>query len=98
MRSWLEAAHAMADAAAQHVQSESSRASEYVSAAKSLLGVYGPELVQDCVQIHGGIGVTFDHDLHLYLRRVVIGSHLLGTVSDHRQRLATILERKSAPE
>jgi alkylation response protein AidB-like acyl-CoA dehydrogenase len=94
MRAWLEAAHAIADAAAQHVQSDSRRASEYVSAGKSYLGVYGPELVQDCVQMHGGIGVTFDHDLHLYLRRVVIGSQLLGTVSDHRQRLASILESR----
>ena len=25
--------------------------------------------MQDCVQMHGGIGVTFEHDLHLYLRR-----------------------------
>jgi alkylation response protein AidB-like acyl-CoA dehydrogenase len=96
MRAWLEAAHAIADAAADHVQDGSPRAGEYVSAAKSYLGSYGPELAQDCVQIHGGIGVTFDHDLHLYLRRVVIDSQLLGTVSDHRQRLASILERKES--
>jgi alkylation response protein AidB-like acyl-CoA dehydrogenase len=94
MRAWLDAAHAIADAAAEHVQVGSARADEYVSAAKSYLGAYGPDLAQDCVQIHGGIGVTFDHDLHLYLRRVVIGSQLFGTVSDHRQRLASILEQR----
>ena len=44
--------------------------------------------------MHGGIGVTFDHDMHLYLRRVVIDSILYGTVSDHRQRLTTILEKR----
>jgi alkylation response protein AidB-like acyl-CoA dehydrogenase len=93
MRAWLEAAHAIADIAADQVQDGSSRAGEYVSAGKAYLGVYGPELAQDCVQIHGGIGVTFDHDLHLYLRRVILGSRLLGTVSDHRQRLATILDQ-----
>ena len=37
---------------------------------EGLPGQYGPELAQDCVQIHGGIGVTFDHDMHLYLRRI----------------------------
>jgi alkylation response protein AidB-like acyl-CoA dehydrogenase len=94
MRTWLEAAHAIADASADHVQDVSERAGEYVSAGKAYLGVYGLELAQDCVQIHGGIGVTFDHDLHLYLRRVVLGSRLLGTVSDHRQRLTTMLQQR----
>ena len=44
-------------------------APELVSAAKAYIGQYGAELLQDCVQLHGGIGVTFEHDLHLYLRR-----------------------------
>ena len=45
-------------------------APELVSAGKCYVGRYGAELIQDCVQLHGGIGVTFDHDLHLFLRRV----------------------------
>jgi hypothetical protein len=40
--------------------------------------------------------VTFEHDLHLYLRRIVLGSQLYGTVADHRARLTTILENKEA--
>jgi alkylation response protein AidB-like acyl-CoA dehydrogenase len=78
------------------VQARSAEARELVSVAKAFVGQYGSDLLHDCVQIHGGIGVTFDHDLHLYLRRVVIGAQLFGTVSDHRQRLATILEQGSA--
>ena len=31
--------------------------------------VSGPSSIQDCIQLHGGIGVTFEHDLHLFLRR-----------------------------
>jgi alkylation response protein AidB-like acyl-CoA dehydrogenase len=62
--------------------------------ARAYLGIYGVEVLQDCVQIHGGIGVTFDHAMHLYLRRVVVDSLLFGTVSDHRQRLTTLLEEK----
>jgi alkylation response protein AidB-like acyl-CoA dehydrogenase len=92
MMMWLEATHAMADAAARAVQDEASNAAEMVSAAKAYVGQYGPELMHDCVQIHGGIGVTFDHDLHLYLRRVVLGSQLFGTVHQHRERLTQILE------
>ena len=37
------------------------------------------EIVQDCVQLHGGIGVTWEHDLHLYLRRVTLDRDLYGT-------------------
>ena len=94
MKAWLEAGHAIADAAARHVQDASAAASEYTSAGKAYMGVYGVELVQDCVQMHGGIGVTFDHDMHLYLRRVVIDSITYGTVADHRQRVTNILEKR----
>ncbi|HLK79194.1 MAG TPA: acyl-CoA dehydrogenase family protein [Streptosporangiaceae bacterium] len=96
MRAWLEAAHAMADAAAQHVQEESGRAGEYVSAAKSFLGTYALEILQECVQFHGGIGVTFEHDLHLYLRRATVDAQLHGTVADHRERLTAIVEANTA--
>jgi alkylation response protein AidB-like acyl-CoA dehydrogenase len=94
MRAWIEAGHGIADAAALHVQGRDERAGEYTSAGKAYLGVYGVDVLQDCVQIHGGIGVTFDHDMHLYLRRVVVDSLMFGTVSDHRQRLTTLLENR----
>jgi alkylation response protein AidB-like acyl-CoA dehydrogenase len=93
MRTWLEAGHAIADAAARHVQDDSERAVEFVSVGKSFLGSYGLEVLQECVQFHGGLGVTFEHDLHLYLRRAVLDAQLFGTVSDHRERLTSHLER-----
>ena len=34
--------------------------------------------MQECVQMHGGIGVTWDHDIHLYLRRVTTNRAILG--------------------
>jgi alkylation response protein AidB-like acyl-CoA dehydrogenase len=94
MRAWLEAGNAIADAAAAQVQDQTEAAAEYVSAAKSFLGQYAPEVLQDCVQMHGGIGVTFEHDLHLFLRRVVVNAATYGTVTDHRERLTTILEHR----
>jgi alkylation response protein AidB-like acyl-CoA dehydrogenase len=94
MKAWLEAGHAIADAAVAHVVDQTPAAAEHVSAAKSFLGIYGPELAQDCVQMHGGIGVTFDHDLHLYLRRIVVDARLYGSVADHRQRITSILEER----
>ena len=52
----------------------------------------GGELLQDCVQLHGGIGVTFDHDLHLFLRRVTTNIPLFGSPAQHAVRISTILE------
>ena len=91
MKSWLEAAHAISDAAAAAVQARTSEARELVSVAKAFIGQYGAELVQDCVQLHGGIGVTFEHDLHLFVRRVTANRALLGTPAAHRQRIADIV-------
>jgi alkylation response protein AidB-like acyl-CoA dehydrogenase len=61
-----------------------------VSAAKAYTGEYLAELVQDCVQMHGGIGVTYDHDIHLYLRRITVDRLTHGTPADHRQRIAAL--------
>jgi len=88
MKMWLEAAHATAGAAARAVDSESKHAPELVSVAKAYIGDRGPALIQDCVQMHGGIGVTWDHDLHLYLRRMVVDRTQWGTPADHRERVA----------
>ena len=64
---------------------------ELLSAAKAYIGQYGTDLLQDCVQMHGGIGVTYEHDLHLYLRRFTVDRALAGTPADHRQRIAALL-------
>ncbi len=43
---------------------------------------------QGAIQVHGGIGFTWEHDLHLYLKRARSGSALWGTASEHRRRIA----------
>jgi len=91
MKTWLEAGHAITDSAAEAVASGSPDAAELVSAAKAFIGEYGAELMHDCVQIHGGIGVTFEHDLHLYLRRLTVDRALYGTPAEHRQRITAIV-------
>jgi len=97
MKTWLEAGHAVSDAATGAVAGGSSDAWELLSTAKAFIGDYGSELLHDCVQIHGGIGVTFEHDLHLYLRRHTLDRALYGTPADHRQRLADITEIQERP-
>ena len=97
MKSWLEAGHAIADAAAAAVVAQAPNAGLLVSVAKAFIGYYGVELIQDCVQIHGGIGLTFEHDLHLFLRRAAVNGSLLGTPADHRQRIATFAIEEEPP-
>ncbi|HXN58903.1 MAG TPA: acyl-CoA dehydrogenase family protein [Acidimicrobiales bacterium] len=98
MLMWLEAAHGISDAACIAVQDETPEAAELLSAAKAYVGEYGAELLQDCVQMHGGIGITFEHDLHLFLRRLTVDRSLAGTPADHRQRIAAIADATSAED
>ena len=91
MKMWLEASHATSSAAARAVDSGSEHAPELISVAKAYVGDRTPAILQDCVQLHGGIGVTWEHDLHLYLRRVIQDRSLFGTPSDHRERIAAIV-------
>jgi alkylation response protein AidB-like acyl-CoA dehydrogenase len=87
LKTWLEASHAIVDAAATGLQESSAEAAELVSAAKAYTGIYGTELLQDCVQLHGGVGLTFEHDMHLHLRRGTLNRALFGTPHEHQLRL-----------
>jgi alkylation response protein AidB-like acyl-CoA dehydrogenase len=94
MKMWLEASHAISDEAAVAVAAGAANANELVSAAKAYVGDYGSELLQDCVQMHGGLGVTYEHDVHLFLRRHAVNRTLYGTPAQHRQRLADLVEQR----
>jgi alkylation response protein AidB-like acyl-CoA dehydrogenase len=94
MLTWLEASHAISDAACIAVAARKDNGAEMVSAAKAYIGEYGTEVLQDCVQLHGGMGVTFEHDLHLFLRRFTVDRALGGTPAVHRQRIAVMLSAK----
>ncbi len=96
MATWLQASHAIADEAARAVATHSPDAGELVSAAKAYISLNGVELLQDCVQMHGGIGVTYEHDLHLYLRRGTLVRALLGTPDVHYRRVAASVATKEA--
>ena len=91
MKMWLEAAHGVTELAARAVHDDDPEAPEIVSAAASYLGDHATELVHECTQLHGGIGVTWEHDLHLYLRRVTVDRNLHGTPAQHRERIAALL-------
>ena len=94
MKASLEASHAIADAAAAAVQARSPHAGELVSTAKAFIGERGTELMHECVQLHGGIGMTFELDLHLYLRRATLNRVLYGTPAEHRRRVGEAVVRE----
>ena len=96
MKLWLEASLAIAAQASDAVGLDLPERSQVVSAAKFYVGRYGLELMQDCVQMHGGIGVTFDHHLHLFVRRVATNTPLFGTPGQHAARLTDILAAREA--
>ena len=91
MKLWLEASLAAVEGAVKAVARGDAGAAEAVSAAKLYVGRRSTDLVQDCIQIHGGMGVTWEHDLHLYLRRVTTGRQLMGSPADHALHLASLL-------
>ncbi|WP_239373349.1 acyl-CoA dehydrogenase family protein [Frankia sp. Cj5] len=45
----------------------------------------------ETVQLHGGIGFTWEHNAHLYFRRARADAVLLGGAAHHRERIATVL-------
>ena len=50
----------------------------------------------DTIQLHGGIGITWEHDAHLYLRRAQADAALLGPLSQEHQRLALHLGEETS--
>jgi alkylation response protein AidB-like acyl-CoA dehydrogenase len=87
MKLWLEACRATTAAAVAAVAAGSPTAGLSASIAKSYVGEMAGQIVQACVQMHGGIGVTWEHDLHLYLRRVTLYRSTFGTPEEHNLRV-----------
>ncbi len=91
MKLWMEACLATATGAARAVQNNADDAPLLVAAAKSYIGDHATRIIQDCVQLHGGIGVTWDHNIHLYLRRATCNQVMYGTPAEHRERIAGLI-------
>jgi alkylation response protein AidB-like acyl-CoA dehydrogenase len=58
------------------------------AAAASLAVDASYRAAKDCIQVHGGIGFTWEHDAHLYLKRATATRQLLGPTSTWRVRAA----------
>jgi alkylation response protein AidB-like acyl-CoA dehydrogenase len=70
-------------------------AGEELPIAAAVAGAYcsttAVHAAKETIQIHGGIGYTWEHDAHLYLKRAKSSELLLGAPAAHRARLATLV-------
>jgi alkylation response protein AidB-like acyl-CoA dehydrogenase len=74
------AALALDEAPAERRSHTASAAVAYAKAAAS-------RVAGTALQVHGGIGFTWEHDLHLFLRRIKVDEAVDGTVAEHRAAL-----------
>jgi alkylation response protein AidB-like acyl-CoA dehydrogenase len=87
----VERATALCYFAALTIAEEDPRRAEAASMAKAAAGECQALVVQDGLQLHGGIGVTWENDLHFPVKRAITGDTLYGNAVHHRARLARML-------
>jgi alkylation response protein AidB-like acyl-CoA dehydrogenase len=92
LKIWFEACRATTRAAITAVATRDPGAALAVSVAKSYVGERACPLLQHSVQLHGGIGVTWEHDLHVFLRRVTLYRSMFGTPEEHNLRVYALTE------
>jgi alkylation response protein AidB-like acyl-CoA dehydrogenase len=63
-----------------------------VSLAQAHCAPVAVRAAEECVQLHGGIGFTWEHPAHLYLKRAKSDAIALGTPERHRARLAELVD------
>ena len=86
-----EEAAAAVSYAAMCVDADDPDRARAVHVAKARAGAAARRAAKDAMQIHGGIGYTYEHDLHLRLRRAYADDALFGTGAWHLDQLADLL-------
>jgi alkylation response protein AidB-like acyl-CoA dehydrogenase len=62
-----------------------------VSIAQATCSAALTRIAADTIQVHGGIGFTWEHQAHLYFKRAATDAALLGTAEQHRARVAELV-------
>jgi alkylation response protein AidB-like acyl-CoA dehydrogenase len=87
----VERATSLCYFAALTIAEEDPRREEAASMAKAAAGECQQLVARDGIQLHGGIGVTWENDLHFPVKRAMAGDALYGNAVHHRARLARML-------
>jgi alkylation response protein AidB-like acyl-CoA dehydrogenase len=91
MKVWLENAKSVVYYAAWAVDSDAPEASRAASMAKAYCSEMYSRVTAEGIQVHGGIGFTWDHNMHLYFKRAKSSEVLLGDATWHRERTAALI-------
>jgi len=86
----IEIARAAVLKAAELVDSGGDKAELMVAVAKAKAAAVSKLAVQEGVQMHGGIGMTDEHDIGLYMKRDAVLGEVFGDVYYHRRRVAEL--------
>jgi alkylation response protein AidB-like acyl-CoA dehydrogenase len=90
----VEAARSLTWYAAYAFSHEPTEAPRAARTAKAAASEAGATVNAAALQLHGGIGFTWEHDLHLWLKRGQALQHAYGSAADHRVAIgAQILDR-----
>jgi acyl-CoA dehydrogenase len=65
-------------------------ASQEVAMTKALMNQFFREITSQCIQIHGAVGFTEDHDAHLYYKRAKAWENFLGSTNFHLDKIPSI--------
>ena len=84
----LERARATCYFAALTIAEDDAGRTLAASVAKSAAGDAQRLVGEEGIQLLGGTGYTWEHDMHIYVKRAKTGDALLGTAADHRSRVA----------
>ncbi len=87
----IENAKSLTYYAAWAVDEEEADAALAVSMAKAAASDAGRKVCAAGIQLHGGIGMTWEHDLQLYLKRAKASEIALGDATWHRERIARLM-------
>jgi alkylation response protein AidB-like acyl-CoA dehydrogenase len=91
----IERARVLCHFAALAISEDDERRAVAASMAKAAAGDCQRIATRHGVQLFGGLGFTWENDLHLYLRRAKAGELLLGTTAQHHALVAAaVLDRK----
>jgi alkylation response protein AidB-like acyl-CoA dehydrogenase len=88
---YIQSCMATTDAALEAFDARSPDASRLSRIAKAYVAAKSTAIVSDLVQMTGGIAVTWDHDLHLYERRIALNRAVLGTPEYHRANVGRLI-------
>jgi len=91
---WLEVgtANAAARYAADCLAQGSDDTDVAVSVAQAYCSDVAVKAAEEAIQLHGGIGMTWEHPVHLYLKRAKADQIAMGTPDQHRAHLAELLD------